>query len=81
MEGKGAQLDTSTTTGQPLNFKLGTGVVIAGWDQGLVGMQAGGKRRLVIPAALAYGVNGSGTKIPGNASLVFDVEMVSVTKP
>ena len=79
-EGKGAQFDTSTTT-QPLNFKLGTGVVIAGWDQGLVGMQAGGKRRLIVPASLAYGVNGSGTKIPGNASLVFDVEMVSVTKP
>ncbi|MFD2366531.1 FKBP-type peptidyl-prolyl cis-trans isomerase [Pseudoduganella sp. GCM10020061] len=80
-EGKGAQFDTSRTTNQPLNFKLGTGVVIAGWDQGLVGMQAGGKRRLVIPASMAYGVNGSGTKIPGNASLVFDVEMVSVTKP
>lgn len=80
-EGKGAQFDTSRTTNTPLNFKLGTGVVIAGWDQGLVGMQAGGKRRLVIPASMAYGVNGSGTKIPGNASLVFDVEMVSVTKP
>ncbi|HEY1043690.1 MAG TPA: FKBP-type peptidyl-prolyl cis-trans isomerase, partial [Telluria sp.] len=79
-EGKGAMFDTSTTT-KPIAFKLGTGVVIAGWDQGLVGMQAGGKRRLVIPASLAYGVNGSGTKIPGNASLVFDVEMVSVTKP
>lgn len=80
-EGKGAQFDTSRTTNQPLNFKLGTNVVIDGWDQGLVGMQAGSKRRLVIPASMAYGVNGSGTKIPGGASLVFDVEMVSVTKP
>ncbi|HEU4851648.1 MAG TPA: FKBP-type peptidyl-prolyl cis-trans isomerase [Telluria sp.] len=80
-EGKASQFETSKVTGgSPLSFKLGTGVVIPGWDQGIVGMQAGGKRRLIIPASMAYGVFGTGTKIPGNASLVFEVELVSVTK-
>jgi FKBP-type peptidyl-prolyl cis-trans isomerase FkpA len=80
-EGKASQFETSKVTGgAPLTFKLGTGVVIPGWDQGIVGMQAGGKRRLIIPASMAYGVVGTGTKIPGGASLVFEVELVSVTK-
>lgn len=78
-DGKATQFDTSRN-GTPLTFKLGTGVVIQGWDQGLVGMKAGGTRRLVIPASMAYGVFGSGVTIPGNSSLVFDVELVSVTK-
>lgn len=79
-DGKATQFDTSRTIGTPLTFKLGTGVVIQGWDQGLVGMKAGGTRRLVIPASMAYGVFGSGITIPGNSTLVFDVELVSVTK-
>lgn len=81
-DGKASQFDTSRITGgKPLTFKLGSGVVISGWDQGIVGMKAGGMRRLIIPASMAYGVTGTGTKIPGNASLVFDIELVSVVKP
>lgn len=69
---KGAQFDTGT-----FSFKLGAGQVITGWDQGLLGMKVGGKRTLVIPASLGYGANGQGS-IPGNAALVFDVELISV---
>lgn len=61
------------------SFKLGAGQVIAGWDQGLVGMKVGGKRTLTIPASLAYGASGAaGGAIPPNAALVFDVELLSV---
>ncbi len=59
------------------SFTLGTGQVIAGWDQGLIGMNVGGLRRLLIPASLAYGSNRSG-KIPPNAALVFDVQLTNV---
>jgi FKBP-type peptidyl-prolyl cis-trans isomerase len=65
------------TTGTPYPFPLGTGHVIAGWDQGVVGMKVGGKRKLVIPPGLAYGSAGRGT-IPPNAVLIFDVEVMSV---
>ena len=70
---KGLPFDSSTN----FSFTLGTGQVIEGWDQGLVGMNVGGLRRLVIPASLAYGSARSG-KIPPNAALVFDVQLVSV---
>ena len=76
-EKKGAEFDASKA-GFPFVFWLGTGQVIAGWDQGAVGMRVGGLRRLIIPAALAYGRSGAGTSIPPNASLVFDIELVSV---
>lgn len=69
---KGMQFDSGT-----IGFTLGQGHVIAGWDQGLVGMQVGGKRTLSIPASLAYGRSGSGP-IPPNAGLVFDVELIKV---
>ena len=73
---KGMQFDTSTGRG-PYSFTLGARQVIAGWDQGLVGMRVGGLRNLVIPASLAYGSQGN-PPIPPNAALVFDVELVSV---
>lgn len=74
---KGAQFDSSVGK-TPFRFRIGAGQVIAGWDQGLLGMRAGGKRTLVIPATLAYGRAGSGSTIPPDAALVFDVELISV---
>jgi FKBP-type peptidyl-prolyl cis-trans isomerase FkpA len=73
---KGAQFDTSTGRG-PFSFVLGVGAVIRGWDQGVPGMQVGGRRRLVVPPELAYGSSGSGP-IPPNATLVFDIELLVV---
>lgn len=74
---KGAQFDTSVGK-TPFIFRLGAGQVIAGWDQGLLGMRAGGKRTLIIPAAMAYGRAGSGTSIPPDAPLIFDVDLITV---
>lgn len=73
----GTKFDSSWSRGVPFSFTLGRGTVIAGWDQGVVGMKVGGKRKLVIPSALAYGAQGRGS-IPPNSVLVFDVELVSV---
>lgn len=72
----GAQVDTSTG-GAPFTFALGSGKVMPGWDQGLVGMKVGGKRTLVVPAALAYGERGAGP-IPPNANLIFDISLLDV---
>ena len=73
-DNKGQQFDA----GQNLQFTLGVGQVIAGWDQGFNGMRAGGLRRLVIPPEQAYGSQGAGDVIPPNATLVFDIDLVSV---
>lgn len=74
-EEKGAQFDASGAT--PFTFTLGAGSVIKGWDQGIVGMQVGGTRRLVVPGSLAYGSSRHGI-IPPNATLVFEVTLVSI---
>ncbi len=65
----------------PFEFTLGKGEVIKGWDQGVVGMKVGGKRKLTIPSKLGYGDNGSPPKIPGKATLVFDVELLEIVAP
>lgn len=74
----GTKFDSSYDRGEPIEFVLGTGRVIKGWDMGIAGMKVGGKRRLVIPADLAYGNRAVGGVIPANAVLVFEVELVGV---
>jgi FKBP-type peptidyl-prolyl cis-trans isomerase len=74
---KGLLFDTSLGNTEPFSFTLGAGQVISGWDQGLVGMKVGGLRRLVVPPSLAYGTSRN-SSIPPNATLVFDIELVSV---
>lgn len=74
----GTIFDANGTNATPFSFALGSGQVIAGWDEGVVGMKVGGTRQLILPPSLGYGVNGSGP-IPGNAILVFTVIMVSTS--
>ncbi len=65
---------------QPFSFKLGSNMVIQGWEQGVLGMKVGEKRKLVIPASLGYGAQGAGNVIPPNATLIFEVEVTSIKK-
>lgn len=74
----GTKFNSSVDRNQPFTFILGTGQVIPGWDEGVAGMKVGGKRKLVIPPNLAYGVQGSPPVIPANATLNFDVELLEV---
>jgi peptidylprolyl isomerase len=74
----GKEFNASWETKEPFTFVLGKGQVIKGWDQGIPGMKVGGRRELIIPAALAYGATGSPPKIPANAPLVFVVDLLSV---
>ncbi len=74
---KGRQIDTSRD-GKPFAFEIGEGKVIAGWDEGIVGMKVGGRRTLLIPPELGYGAEGAGDDIPPNTPLIFDVELVEL---
>jgi FKBP-type peptidyl-prolyl cis-trans isomerase len=74
----GTKFDSSRDRNSPFDFVLGRGAVIKGWDQGVVGMKVGEKRKLVIPPSLGYGSRGSPPKIPPNATLVFEIELLGV---
>ncbi len=75
----GTKFDSSHDRNQVFSFKLGAGQVIAGWDRGVAGMKTGGTRKLTIPSDLGYGERGAGGVIPPNATLVFKVELISVS--
>jgi peptidylprolyl isomerase len=74
----GEEFDASWNRGTPLDFKVGVGQVIQGWDQGLLGMRVGGRRRLEIPSNLAYGASGAGSAIGPDEALIFVVDLLGV---
>jgi FKBP-type peptidyl-prolyl cis-trans isomerase len=77
----GEVFESTRQTGSPFTFVLGADEVIQGWDEGLRGMREGGRRRLVVPPDLGYGEEGSPPKIPGGATLTFDIELLEVNFP
>jgi FKBP-type peptidyl-prolyl cis-trans isomerase len=77
----GKKFDSSRDRDEPFQFTLGKGMVIKGWDEGVVGMKKGGKRKLTIPADKAYGKSGHPPTIPPDSPLVFDVELVEIVAP
>ncbi len=74
----GTKFDSSKDRNQPFSFRLGAGRVIKGWDEGVEGMKIGGARKLVIPPQLGYGARGAGARIPPNATLIFQVELLDL---
>lgn len=76
----GKKFDSSVDRGQPFTFRIGAGEVIPGWDEGVMSMKVGGKRKLVIPSQLGYGSAGAGGVIPPDATLIFEVELLDVAQ-
>ena len=76
----GTKFDSSLDRGSPFSFTLGAGSVIQGWEMGILGMKVGEKRKLTIPSELGYGKTGAGSIIPPNATLIFEVEMLGISK-
>jgi len=76
----GTKFDSSVDRNDPFSFPMQCRYVIPGWDEGVIGMKIGGKRRLVIPPNLAYGENGAGGVIPANATLTFEIELLEVSE-
>jgi len=74
----GTKFDSSLDRGEPFSFQLGAGQVIRGWDEGVKGMRVGGKRKLTIPPDMGYGAAGAPPKIPPNATLMFEIELLEV---
>jgi peptidylprolyl isomerase len=74
----GTKFDSSYDRNTPLSTQIGVGQVIKGWDEGIVGMKVGGKRKLIIPPSLGYGAQGQGAAIPPNSTLIFEVELLAV---
>ncbi len=77
----GTKFDSNLDRNQSFSFTIGQGKVIIGWDEGVQGMMAGGTRLLVIPPSLGYGTNGYPPTIPGNATLTFEVQLISINQP
>lgn len=76
----GTKFDSSVDRNQPFDFIIGVGQVVPGWDEGVMTMRVGGKRKLVIPPQLGYGASGAGGVIPPNATLIFEVELLDVAR-